>query len=240
MTIRDLHPWNLTVTEAKRIQQELRRQLQLTDSIRLEDVRVVAGVDNAYTREADKTTAHAAVVLLNFPALEIIETTFASCPIDFPYVPGLLAFREVPAIIAAFRKIVTEPDVVLLDGQGYAHPRRFGLASHVGVILDRPTVGCAKSRLVGHYEEPGQEFGSYTPLIDRGEQVGAAVRTQPFHSPLFVSPGHKISLDMAVRIVLACCRDNQFTPEPTRLAHTLVTRYAHGNRPQQEQLELRL
>lgn len=230
MYIRDLHPWDVSPAEAKEIQTELRGQLQLTDSIRLRDVGCVAGVDNAYVRDESETTAHAVVVTLSFPALEVIETVFASHPVEFPYVPGLLTFREAPAILGALRKSELEPDVVLFDGQGYAHFRRIGLASHLGVILDRPTIGCAKTRLIGHYDEPSEEFGAHTPLMDRGEQIGAAVRTRPSHSPLFVSPGNKISIESAVAIVLACCRKNHFMPEPTRLAHILVTQHARAYR----------
>ena len=230
MNIRDLHPWNVSVAEAQRIQEELRAGLDLTDTIRLPDIRVVAGVDNAYVRRDSGTTAYAVVVTLSFPALEVMETVYGSCPVDFPYVPGMLTFREGPAVLDAFRQTTVEPDVVLLDGQGYAHFRRFGLASHLGVILDRPTIGCAKTRLVGRYEEPAEEFGAHTPLVDKGEIVGAAVRTRPGHEPLFVSPGHHISAETAVAVALACCRDNRFMPEPTRLAHDLVTRHAHTER----------
>jgi deoxyribonuclease V len=155
--------------------------------------------------------------------MEIIETAFAWQPIAFPYVPGLLSFREAPAVLAACADLTVEPDIFLCDGQGYAHPRRLGLASHLGLFLERPTIGCAKSRLVGEYEEPERVFGAHTPLVDRGEVVGAAVRTRPRHKPLFVSPGHKISLETAVDVTLACCRGGAFLPEPTRLAHELVT-----------------
>ncbi|MDF2762727.1 MAG: endonuclease, partial [Thermomicrobiales bacterium] len=168
-------------------------------------------------------TAGAVVVVLTFPAMEVIETAIAWKPIAFPYVPGLLSFREAPAVLAACADLTAEPDIFLCDGQGYAHPRRFGLASHLGVLLERPTIGCAKSRLVGEYEEPERVFGAQTPLVDRGEVVGAAVRTRPRHKPLFVSPGHKISVATAVVVALACCRDGAFLPEPTRLAHELVT-----------------
>lgn len=230
MEIRELHGWDVDPEQARSIQEELRSQLQLADSVRFDDVHSVAGVDNAYTHEGTSGTAHAVVVVLSFPTLEVIETAFASCPVTFPYVPGLLTFREAPAVLAACRHIHGEPDVMLFDGQGYAHGRRLGLASHLGVILDRPTIGCAKTRLIGRYEEPGQAFGAFTPLVDKGEQIGATVRTRPSHSPLFVSAGNKITLEMAVAIVLACCRDGRFMPEPTGLAHRLVTKHAHPQR----------
>jgi deoxyribonuclease V len=219
-----LHAWDVSPAEARTIQADLARRVGLTDAISLDAIDSVAGIDNTYVTEDGKTTAGAVVVVLSFPAMEVIETAAAWQQIAFPYVPGLLSFREAPTVLAAYTDLTVEPDVVLCDGQGYAHPRRFGLASHLGVILDRPTIGCAKSRLIGEYEEPERAFAAYTPLVDRGEVVGAAVRTRPRHKPLFVSPGHKISVETAVAITLACCRNGAFLPEPTRLAHELVTR----------------
>jgi deoxyribonuclease V len=206
------------------IQSDLAGRVELTDGISLDTIETVAGIDNTYVKEGGATTAGAVVIVLSFPGMKVIESATAWTPITFPYVPGLLSFREAPAVLAACAELTTEPNVVLCDGQGYAHPRRFGLASHLGVILDRATIGCAKSRLVGEYAEPERVFGASTPLVDRGEVVGAAVRTRPRHKPLFVSPGHKVSLETAVSITLACCRDGHFLPEPTRLAHELVTR----------------
>jgi deoxyribonuclease V len=218
------HEWNVSPAEAKAIQADLAGRVELADSITLAEIETVAGIDNSYIKENGRTIACAAVIALTIPALEVIETSVAWEPVDFPYVPGLLSFREAPAVLAACASLTIAPDVLLCDGQGYAHPRRLGLASHLGVILDRPTIGCAKSRLVGHFTEPAQTFGAQTPLVDRGEVVGAAVRTRPGHKPLFVSPGHKVSVGTAVAIALACCRDGQFLPEPTRLAHEMVTR----------------
>jgi deoxyribonuclease V len=224
----NLHAWDVSPVEARRIQADLGGRVDLTDTISLDAIETVVGIDNTYVKEDGKTTAGAVVVVLTFPAMEIIETAVAWEPIAFPYVPGLLSFREAPAVLAAYANLTVEPDVVLCDGQGYAHPRRFGLASHLGVILDRPTIGCAKSRLIGEYEEPARTFGAHTPLVDRGEVVGAAVRTRPRHKPLFVSPGHMASVETAVEIALACCRNGAFLPEPTRLAHELVTRERRG------------
>ena len=218
-----LHAWDVSPAEARRIQADLAARVDLTDAITLDAIETVAGVDNTYVTQDGKTTAGAVVVVLTFPAMEVVETAFAWQPIAFPYVPGLLSFREAPAVLAACADLTVEPDVFLFDGQGYAHPRRLGLASHLGLFLQRPTIGCAKSRLVGEYEEPERVFGAHTPLVDRGEVVGAAVRTRPRHKPLFVSPGHKISVETAVAIALACCRDGAFLPEPTRLAHEVVT-----------------
>jgi deoxyribonuclease V len=219
-----LHAWDVTPTEARSIQADFAGRVDLTDAISLDAITFVAGVDNTYVTEDGKTTAGAVVVVVTFPEMEVVETAVAWKPVAFPYVPGLLSFREAPAVLNAFADLTAEPDVVLCDGQGYAHPRRFGLASHLGVILDRPTIGCAKSRLIGEYEEPERAFAASTPLVDRGEVVGAAVRTRPRHKPLFVSPGHKISVETAVAITVACCRNGAFLPEPTRLAHELVTR----------------
>jgi deoxyribonuclease V len=230
MEIQELHAWDASPDEARRLQRELRRRVSLTDSVDLARVTSVAGVDNAYVKEGVGAVAHAAAVLLSFPDLEVVETVYAACPVDFPYIPGLLSFREAPAILAALRQLTAAPDVFLFDGQGYAHFQRLGLASHLGLVLDRPTIGCAKSKLVGRYDEPADEFGAHTPLIDRGEVVGAAVRTRPGHSPLFVSPGHKVSAASAVAIALACCRGDRFLPEPTRLAHDLVTARAERRR----------
>jgi deoxyribonuclease V len=224
MPVNPSHPWNVSPAEARAIQTELAGRVDLRDGISLDTIAIVAGIDNAYVKTDDRTIACATVVAMAFPELEIIETAVAWEPVVFPYVPGLLSFREAPAVLAAWAKLTTEPDVVLFDGQGYAHPRRFGLASHIGVLISRPTIGCAKSRLIGEFVEPERIFGARTPLVDRGEVVGAAVRTRPRHKPLFVSPGHNVSVETAVAIALACCRNGAFMPEPTRLAHETVSR----------------
>ncbi len=223
MRARDLHRWDVTTAEARAIQSDLAGRIVLEDDASLGAIRLVAGIDNSYAGRGRDTLAHAAVVVLTFPDLEVVETAVASVPIAFPYVPGLLSFREAPAVIAACAGVRSEPDLLLFDGQGYAHPRRFGLASHLGLVLDRPSIGCAKSRLVGAFEEPERVFGAHTPLLDRDEAIGAAVRTRPRHAPLFVSPGHRVSVETAVALALACCRDGGFMPVPTRLAHEAVT-----------------
>jgi deoxyribonuclease V len=229
MRVRQLHPWDVPPAEARRLQTELASRVSLTDAVAPANLRHVAGVDNAYVTKGGETIAHAAVVVLTYPDLEAVETVLAEHPVTFPYVPGLLSFREAPAVLAAFARVSVAPDAVLFDGQGYAHPRRLGLASHLGLVLDLPSVGCAKSRLVGRYEEPPREFGAHTPLTVDGEVVGAAVRTRPRHAPLFVSPGHKTSVAGAVALALACCR-GAFMPEPTRLAHEAVTARARAAR----------
>ena len=224
MRLQELHSWDVTPAEARQIQAEIAGQVSLRDAVALDTITTVAGIDNAYATIDGQQQACAAVVALTFPALEPVETAIAWRPVTFPYIPGFLSFREIPAILAACAELRAEPDAILCDGQGYAHPRRFGLASHLGVILERPTIGCAKSRLVGRYEEPEQRIGAYTPLIDRGEVVGAALRTRADHKPLFVSPGHRVSVETAVAIALACGRQGEFMPLPTRLAHETVTR----------------
>mgnify|MGYP001221572138 FL=1 len=222
MKITPLHDWDVTPKEAVAIQRDLRERLDLRDGVRLDDMRTVAGVDNAYSGRGREAVAHAVVVVLSFPALEIVETRTAVQPVTFPYVPGLLSFREGPAVIAAFEQVETVPDVVLFDAQGIAHPRRLGAAAHLGLFVGLPSIGCAKSRLAGEYDEPGDAFGDRSPLRIDGEVVGAAVRTRPGRAPLFVSPGNRVSVETAAEIALACCREGRFMPEPTRLADRLA------------------
>ena len=224
MRFKQLHAWEVSPAEARQIQAELAGQVSLTDAVSRDAITTVAGIDNAYVKVAGEHLACAAVVALTFPALEVIETAIAWRPVTFPYVPGLLSFREVPAVLAACAELTTTPDVLLCDGQGYAHPRRFGLASHLGVLLARPTIGCAKSRLIGRFEEPADRFGASTPLVDRGEVVGATLRIRPGRDPLFISPGHLVNVETAVAIALACSREGDAMPVPTQLAHDTVTR----------------
>jgi deoxyribonuclease V len=225
MRLHHPHNWNVSVAEARAIQRGLAPLVSLEDALSVADLRTVAGVDNGYVKGETGFTGYAAAVTFDFPMLERAETVFAERPVEFPYVPGFLTFREGPAMLDALLRLQPEPDVILVDGHGYAHPRRFGIASHLGVVLDHPTIGCAKSVLVGSYEEPADEFGAHTPLVDRDEVVGAAVRTRPGHAPLFVSPGHKRSVETALEIVLACCRDGGYLPVPTQAAHNAVTEY---------------
>jgi deoxyribonuclease V len=162
--------------------------------------------------------ARAAVVVLRYPDLTPIETALAELPVAFPYIPGLLSFREAPAILAACAKLTTAPDLFIFDGQGTAHPRRLGIARHVGLFLDRPSIGCAKSRLCGEHGELPSHAGAWAPLTDAGEIIGAVVRTREEVRPVYVSPGHRVDLATAIRHVLACCRGYRL-PEPCRLAH---------------------
>jgi len=178
--------------------------------------RLIAGVDISVDRVAGTGTA--AVVVLSYPELELVETKIVTDRIGFPYVPGLLSFREAPLILSACEKLTVTPDLVMVDGQGIAHPRRMGLASHLGLFLEIPSIGCAKSRLCGRHEEPGFEPGSYADLIDSREVIGAVLRTRAGVKPVYISIGHKIDLAAAIHWVLACCRGYRL-PEPTRLAH---------------------
>lgn len=220
MFVRVLHSWDVTPTEAVAIQRELAPLVLREGDLAPADVRFVAGVDVSFPR-GDITRA--AVVLLGYPDLQVIETSVVDEPTRFPYVPGLLSFREAPAILAACATLRGEPDLVVVDGQGIAHPRRLGIAAHLGLLLDRPTIGCGKSILVGRHGPLGEEVGATADLVDRSEVVGAAVRTRGGVKPLYVSVGHRISLDVATRWVLALCRRYRL-PEPQRQAHLAAGR----------------
>jgi deoxyribonuclease V len=213
-----LHTWDLTPAQAIELQKELMSRVIREDQ--LGPVRFVAGVDMAINEEHE--AARAAVVLLSYPDLEVIEKHIYEEPIRMPYVPGLLSFREAPPVLGAFKKLRQQPDLVMADGQGIAHPRRIGIASHLGLWLDLPTIGCGKSILVGHYhkEDLGEEAGSWLPLVDKQEVVGAVVRTRTRVNPMIISLGHRISLETSIRYVLACCKGYRL-PEPTRQADKL-------------------
>jgi deoxyribonuclease V len=206
---------DLTVVDAKALQQELTAKVERHD--RLGDVRHVAGIDVAPCGERMQK---AAAAILSFPALDLIETAAVKAEVRFPYIPGLLSFREVDAALAALQRLRIRPDLLLCDGHGLAHPRRFGLACHLGVLADMPAIGVAKSRLIGTHEEPAPERGSWTPLIDASEIIGAVLRTRTGVRPVYVSIGHRVSLETAVRFVLACTRWFRL-PETTRAADRL-------------------
>ena len=216
MQYRSLHSWDVTPEEARELQNRLRRQVIAAD--RFGTINTVAGVDIGLKKDI----ALASVVVLSFPELQVVDSEVAECPVRFPYIPGLLSFREIPPLLTAIARLKTEPDLVIVDGQGIAHPRRFGLASHLGLILDKPTIGCAKSRLWGRYEEPGPEQGTYTYLTDKEEVIGVAVRTRTNVRVVYVSIGHRISLDSARTLTLACCRGYRL-PETTRYAHNAAS-----------------
>jgi deoxyribonuclease V len=200
-------------------------QRRLADRVvrrgRIRSLRLVAGADLAFERS--RAVCIAGVVVWDVASRAVVEQQVARAELTFPYVPGLLSFREAPALIAALRRIRCEPDLFMFDGQGLAHPRRFGLACHLGLILDRPSIGVAKSVLLGTRDEPGRRRGSRAPLMDRGERLGDALRTRDRVKPVYVSIGHRISLDAAVDATLACCTRYRL-PEPTRLADHLVSR----------------
>jgi deoxyribonuclease V len=211
-----MHPWDVGTEEALAIQRRLRPLVRQEGSLALDGIHTVAGVDVSYGE-----VGRAAVVVLSFPALEVLEEVAIEGAARFPYIPGLLSFREGPLALAALERVQTRPDVLMFDGQGYAHPRRLGLASHLGVYLDMPSIGVAKSRLVGTYAEPGPNIGDRSPLVHRGEVVGVALRTKSRTNPLFVSAGHKLDLETAVAVVLRSLRGYRL-PEPTRLADKLT------------------
>jgi deoxyribonuclease V len=210
----------VTPREAARLQSELRGLLRLEPFIG--PVRLVAGADVAFSRRDD--LVFAAVVLVTWPDCVTTATATAVREGTFPYIPGLLSFREGPAVLEAFGRLDGDPDLVLFDGQGIAHPRRLGLAAHLGLLLDIPSIGCAKSRLCGDHEEPGSDRGSIAELKDGGDVIGAAVRTRDGVRPVYVSPGHRMNLASAVSFTLAACRGFRL-PEPTRRAHALVTSF---------------
>ena len=211
-----LHSWDVSSEEARQIQNRLRTQVVTTD--RFGTINTVAGVDIGLKKDI----ARASVVVLSFPDLQVVDSVVTESPVRFPYIPGLLSFREIPPLLTAFSQLQTEPDLVIVDGQGIAHPRRFGLASHLGLVLDKPTIGCAKSRLWGRYEEPDSEQGAYTYLTDKDEVIGAAVRTRTNVRVVYVSIGHRISLDSARTWTLACCQGYRL-PETTRHAHNAAS-----------------
>ncbi len=208
------HDWRMTTAEAIKLQKELAGEVSRTGSIT--NPRLIAGVDISVNRWAKTGTA--AAVVLGYPTLEPVEIKVVTDRLNLPYIPGLLSFREAPLILAACEELTVTPDILMVDGQGIAHPRRMGLASHLGLFLDIPAIGCAKSRLCGRHDEPGNEAGSYAELLDNGEVIGAVVRTRTSVKPVYVSIGHKVDLPAAIHWVLTCCRGYRL-PEPTRLAH---------------------
>ncbi len=211
------HPWNITEEEALQLQKELATKVITKDQPN--EVKLVAGVDVAYSKENDRLIA--AVVILDADTLEVIETATVKDKEQFPYIPGLFSFRELPSLIKAFAKLNHTPDLVVCDGQGYAHPRRFGLACHLGVIFDVPAIGCGKNRLLGEHSDLDSKRGSIAPLIDNGEVVGNVLRTQTDINPIYVSIGHRISLTTASEWVVKLSPMYRL-PETTRQSDQLV------------------
>ena len=212
------HGWDLSPEDARRVQRELRERLVLATPPGFAP-RFVAGADISMDRFADD--AYAAFVTIDATSMETVAEATAAATLGFPYVPGLLSFRELPVLAAAWDHLTTRPDVIVFDGQGYAHPRRFGLACHGGLLFDVPSIGCAKTILVGRHGPLAEERGATAPLIDRGEVVGMAVRLRDRVTPVYVSPGHLMDLDTAVRIVLSMGAGYR-EPETTRRTHRLV------------------
>ena len=227
MRVEGLHGFDLSPAEARRLQEELAPRIVQGPPLDLGEVRYVAGAD--VSTQGDR--AYATVAVLEFPGLSVVEVKGYEAALGFPYVPGLLSFREMPSVVGALEEVETAVDVVILDAQGVAHPRRMGLASHVGLFLDVPTVGCAKSRLVGRHEEPPAQKGGATDLTDRGEVIGRVVRTKDGVSPVYVSVGNRVDLGGAVELVLACCTRYRL-PEPTRQAHNAANRLRKGEPPE--------
>ena len=209
--------WKITPREAIQLQARLRQRVVLTDSFK--QISYVAGADIAF--DPATQVAFAGVIVYRFPSLEEVERRMARRKLQFPYVPGLLSFREIPILMAAFSRLKTEPDVLLIDGHGRAHPRLFGLACHIGVLFDKPAIGCAKSLLVGEAGEPAAKGGSTAPLDYHGERVGTVLRTRDGTRPIFVTQGHRISLTAAVKVVRKCM-DGYRIPKPTREADHYV------------------
>ena len=218
MRIRHRHPWDVTAAEAIALQQRLRNEVIAED--RFTRIDTVAGVDVGF--EERGTVTRAAVAVLCLPGLELQEYAIAHRPTAFPYIPGLLSFREVPAVLDALQRLRRLPDLLLCDGQGQAHPRRFGIACHLGVLTDLPAIGVAKSRLIGTHAPVAESKGSRQPLYDKGEVIGTVLRTRHGVRPLYISVGHRVALDTAVDYVLRCITRYRL-PETTRAAHKLAS-----------------
>lgn len=220
MHIEHLHEWNISPAEAIALQKELATQLDYQRPLDLNSIGLVAGVDVSVKTDVvtGATTSQAAVVVLSYPNMKVVDTALAQMPTPFPYVPGLLSFREGPVLETAFAKLETEPDVLIFDGMGRAHPRRIGIASHMGLWLQKPTIGCGKTLLIGKYAEPPNERGAYSDLIDRNEVIGAVLRTKVNVKPVYISVGHLADLATSVELVMGCTSKYRL-PEPIRAAH---------------------
>lgn len=220
MKIHHQHPWRISLNQARKIQTRLSSKVILRSSPSLHSLNIIAAVDTAYSKTQRKLFA--AVALFSFPELCCLSCFSVECGEAFPYLPGYLSFREIPCYIQIFKKINGDVDLILCDGQGYSHPRRFGLACHLGVLLDKPSIGVAKSRLIGTYDEPSKEKGAYSSLYDQGQGIGMVLRTRTNVKPLFVSPGHRIGFEDCRTVVLDCVGKYRI-PEPLRYVHRYVT-----------------
>lgn len=219
MNIPLLHPWKVSPAEAIQIQEKLRKRLRLRPpKTRL---KTVAAGDVAYSREDDMT--YAAFLLFTYPDLNFLESASAKGRASFPYIPGFLTFREAPILLKAFSRLKTRPDLILIDGQGIAHPRFMGIAAHIGLILNLPAIGCAKSRLIGTHEKLAPDRGKTVPLLVGDRTAGMVLRTRAGVKPVYVSPGYKMNMETSVKIVLSLCRGYRI-PEPLRQAHMFVSK----------------
>jgi len=211
MEIKISHPWSLNPQDAEELQERLRKRVSLKNGFK--EIDTICGIDVAF----NENHAYAVAVLLSYPNLEVIEEKYSETVLNYPYIPGLLAFREGPAILSCLDKLENEPDLLMFDGQGIAHPRGFGIASHIGVILGKPTIGCAKSKLVGKYEEPDRKRGKFSFLFNDNQKIGTVLRTRTGVKPIFVSPGHLIDLETSAKIALTSSIRYRI-PEPLRIA----------------------
>jgi deoxyribonuclease V len=218
MRYRELHSWEVSYREAVQQQERLEKRLIIKGPVK--SPRIIAGADVAYSKVSDRL--YAGVVLMDFDGMRKVEEATVVGRSSFPYIPGLLSFREGPVLLKAFSILEKEPEVVLFDGQGIAHPRGLGLASHIGLILGKSSIGCAKKLLIGEHKPAGSKAGSFSYILYKGRRVGVVLRTRKGVKPIFVSPGHKIDIPSSVRIVLDSCRGYRL-PEPIRQAHNLVS-----------------
>ena len=215
MQVQILHRWEIQPKEAIRCQERLSKNILLSPTFK--NIKLIAGVDASY----QKALIIGGIVILTYPKLTILDYDYAVREVNFPYIPGLLTFREGPVLVELFQKIKWNPDIIFFDGQGIAHPKRMGIATHMGLLLNQPTIGCAKSHLIGSYQSPGKQKGSYSLLLQKGSIIGAVLRTKNNVKPIFVSPGNGINLEKAIEITLSCIT-NYRIPEPIRQAHLLV------------------
>jgi deoxyribonuclease V len=222
----NLHDWAIEPRKAVALQRSLQSRLQLTPLKSLPET--IAGADISFNRYS--STVYAGIIVLSLPALEVVEQVGTVTQVHFPYVPGLLSFREIPPLLEAWKLLNVEPDVVMIDGHGIAHPRRFGIASHFGLVVERPTIGCGKSVLIGTFDMPEPHRGSWTAMRHHDEVIGAAVRTKNNVQPMYVSPGNLIDLNGSITLTLSCCTSYRL-PEPTRRAHLLVNALRRGEIP---------
>jgi deoxyribonuclease V len=224
MQIQHRHEWNITPEQAITLQKTMASEVIFDRPLDLSKVKLIAGVDVSVKNDGTRDMSQAAIVILSYPDLKPVETVLATLPTPFPYIPGLLTFREGPVLEDAFAKLQNEPDVLIFDGMGRAHPRRMGIATHMGLWVQKPTIGCGKTLFVGTYIEPNNERGAYTPLVHKGETIGVTLRTRPNVKPVYISPGHLIDLQSSIDLVMSCTPKYRL-PEPIRMAHNAAGQF---------------